>query len=269
MVSLPTTSKDFLTLADEVTDQFFKNGTPLNEGVAKVAIRAALNPEEVKRLVEKSNVVATVRMLRMSTDKKATIDLADYDAVIEKTHPSDDESYTEEPTHEKTAVLREERKRRNTYMDLMDVFKIHGQQKTASDSKKNTDHIAVFKLGKQVEELKLRKIATEAIVKDSIDFLASEFSKYNAPDFQKFASEAVALHGKVCLPVLDSLAAYVKCKYDLTKTAEYIIDDTTQMHVKLAEICTGLKALVWQDSVIKQASDALDRGWRAAKGYVN
>ena len=270
-IVLPSTTKDFALLAEEVADKLFKSGTPLTDGVSEVAMREGLNPTEVKRLTEKTNVLATVRMLRSSTDKKATIDLADYSEVMEKTHPvaetsSDDEDEDNDMPdgQEKTAALRETRKR-NAFADLQTIFNLHGHAKTASEYKKPTQHVAIFKIKKDLEELKQQKMAMEIKVKDGLDFLASEFSKYNGPDFGKFASEAIAVNGKKCLPVIDSLAAYTRCKYDNTKVASYIVNDTTSLHVKLASVCKSIVDIIAYENRVKALEETLAKTWEAAK----
>ena len=164
-------------------------------------------------------------MLRASTYRKATIALADYDSVIGATHPAavTDEDFEDEevPVQEKTAVLRENR--RNAYMDLEAIFKMHGQVKTAQEYKRNTSHVSLFRKRRELEEAKMQKAACEIHVKDAIDYLASEFSKYNGPDFSKFAAEALALHGNKAKPVIASMSVYLRCKTDMDKVAEYTI----------------------------------------------
>lgn len=269
---MPSTSKNFVALADEAADELFNNGTTLSSAVADIAKREALNPEEVRRLVEKANVIATVRMLRISTDRKATIALAEVGDVLDLTHPAATTSDTESdgaepmPEQEKTAVLKEHR--RNAFMDLEAIFRVHGQVKTAQEFKRNTAHVDIFKKRRALEEAKMKKVACEIRIKDSIDYLASEFSKYEGPDFEKFAAEVVALHGKKSAPVLASLAQYLRCKADLTKTADYIIDDTTKLHRKIAEVCTGLADILKQESTIATLSKELSDKWNEAKGLA-
>lgn len=261
---LPTTNRDFTSLADEAADTLFRDGTNLTTSVADIAIREELNPTEVKRLTEKTNVIATVRMLKSSTDKKATIDLADYAEVMEKTHPKAEVATVDsEPEHEKTAVLREYKKV-NALMGLDQIFKLGGQIKTAQEYKRPDGHVEVFKLRKSVEELKLKKVATEAKIKDGIDYLASEFSKYNGPDFTKFAAEALAVQGAKCRPVLDSLANYIRCKYDHQKTAEYIVNDMTPLHQKLAQVCENLVTMIRQEHEIDATTAQLADKWAKA-----
>ena len=266
---MPTTSKNFQELASEAADKLFDAGTSLDAAVAEVATREKLNPEEVRRLVEKTNVVATVKMLRASTDRKATIDLAEYETVLGKTHPTaeakqPDTEVQEDSAQEKTAVLRENR--RNAFMDLQDIFKLHGQTKVAGEYKRNMSHVAVFHKRRELEEAKLQKSACEMLVKDAIDFLASEFSKYNGPCFEKFATEAITLHGGTCLPILKSLAGYLRCPLTLNKTADYIVDDTTALHKKLAEVCTGVAKILACDAQVAKLSEDLRQSWSAAVG---
>lgn len=48
-------SSHYDRLADDVVSMYFDHGTDLSEGVAKVAQREALNPEEIHRVVERAN----------------------------------------------------------------------------------------------------------------------------------------------------------------------------------------------------------------------
>lgn len=269
---MPSTNKNFMALADEAADALFNKGTSLSQAVADIAIREKFTPEETKRLVEKANVVATVRMLRISTDKKATIDLAEYTEVLAKTHPvaevtGQDPSTAPQETEdsemqEKTAVLKENR--RNAFMDLQDIFKVHGVEKTAGALNKPTSHVALFKKRRELEELKLQKSASEVKIKDAIDYIVSEFSKYNGPSFEKFASEALALHGRKATSVIKSIGNYLKCPVSLEKQAEYIVDDTTKLHKKLAEVCSGLSSLIEKDKNIATLRQDLESSWGSA-----
>ncbi len=95
------TSVPFQELADKIARAFIEDGVDLEDGVVREAKARDLTPEEIKRLVEKSNTAASVLYLRSSGDKKGTFTLASVSGVLGKTHP--DEEDEEEEGEEKTA----------------------------------------------------------------------------------------------------------------------------------------------------------------------
>lgn len=269
---LPTTNKNFQAMAERAADKLFSDGTPLNTSVADIAKELQLNPEELRRLVEKTNLVATVKLLTVSTDKKATLDLAEYEEVLNNTHPvvSDQKPVEEEPAVEEAPVTEKTagrgRRRVNAYDDFVTIFGLTGHEKTASALEKNKSHVSIFHKKRELEESKLAKAASEILAKDSLDWLASEFSRYNGPSFSKFAEEALALHGVKCTPIIKGLSGYLKCQVDMEKVASHIIDDTTAPHKKLAELCGHLEDLVAHDLKIISLKADLDSEWASALG---
>ena len=90
MLLMPRTNIDFQGLADRIASDFLEKGTPLEDGIVSEAKRRSMKPEEVKRLVEKTNTACSIKMMRSSDDKKRVFALASKDSVLAKTHPVDD-----------------------------------------------------------------------------------------------------------------------------------------------------------------------------------
>lgn len=232
---LGTTTINFDKLAEEVVSVFYAKGTPLTETLSKVASRECLNTDEVRRLVERSNTSAVLQLLKVSSDKKAEIDLADPVDVLRQTH-GPQESVKEASDTSSTFQIPDTRSQKlelTTFMPKM--------VKAASIAPKDTSEI--FRLTKLENELLRTKTAQEMTIQDNLDYLVSEFSKRNAPDFNKFASEITHVHGQAAEVLLKGLSNTLDIPItDLTKTAG-VIDDTTPMFKKFAEVLAQLNDL--------------------------
>lgn len=91
MLILPVTEVNFQAYADNIAGDFFGNGTPLADGIVKVAKDMEFTPEEVKRLVEKTNTAASLHLLKSASDRKATFTLAKLEQVLQRVFPVDEE----------------------------------------------------------------------------------------------------------------------------------------------------------------------------------
>lgn len=69
-------------LAAGVVAGFTIGGTPLNEGIIKVASDNQFNPEQIKRLVEASNQIAYLHKMAETTDRTFEFEVANYDDII-------------------------------------------------------------------------------------------------------------------------------------------------------------------------------------------
>lgn len=255
---MPATDKNFKGLAEQAVEKCLSGGETLEDSVVSIAKKNLLNPEEVKRLVEKSNLLMSLRHLR-SENKKASFALVDYASVLSRTHPTDNtESDHVESKSTKTASILPRTRTRHT----VEAFKVAEMCKHAAASNPYTSR-DVFTLRKAIEEAKLEKAACELRVQDRIDWLASEFSRSNAPDFSKFASESVALYGQVAEPVVSGLANYLGVKGNLEKVAG-IIDNTTPLLGAMKEVCTGVKNLVKQASQLSTLQKELSWCYKEA-----
>ena len=254
---LPQSSIPFDKLAEEASNELFSNGVALNDSVVKIAQRERLNPEEVKRLVEKANLCATLTMLKAASDKKAEIFLADPTEVLSATHFSKDTDKKIEKTASTFSIpnLRSQRM-------LKDINLMPQYTKTASSLESKKSPRDFFVLTKKVEELSRQKVAEEIKVKDSLDYIISEFSKMRAPDFGKFAEEVYTIYGEPAIPVLTKIANITRDKLEptLEKTAQ-MVDDSTPLMKKYASINTGLVNIIMLDSELSTTKQNITKFW--------
>jgi len=259
MLIMPTTDVNFQALAENITNDFFANGTPLADGIVKTAREHSFTPEEVTRLVEKTNTAASIHLLKTADDKKSVFTLAQLELVLQQTHPSDKGT-------EKTASV---------YKGIPDTrhkpAKVQSLTKTASavEAPRDIDATqAVFVVRKTLEERKLQKMAMEMSVQDRVDYLASEFNVWNGPDFEKFASDCMHVYGRKAVPVLEGLAEYLRVP--MKKTAsDYgacgYVDDRTDHMKAMREICDGLGSLLKLGSEISELEHVLGTLWIGLK----
>jgi len=235
---LPTNKKDFDKLAQEVVAGFLV-GESLAEGTVKVAGQQQLNPEEVRRLVEKANVTATVSMLKIATDKQVEFALADFDQVVALTHPA---KAPEGPDLDKAASHIPTRIPDMYKADSDAVTFKSDMQKTASEDKPVSAG-DVFRCRQKIEALVQEKTAAEMATLKGIEALACEFEYFNGPDFTKFACDAYTLDGDKARPVIETLARMLNCPAKVEKVAG-IVDDTTKLLRKYAQVQDGLASIV-------------------------
>lgn len=256
-VILETTKVDFPKLADQITTEYFSKGTPLSEGVIKLAKENNFNPEEIKRLTEKTNTSAVVKMLKTAEDKKATIPVVDYASVIARTHPSEEREVVKIASSNfsipETRINRQLRAVK---------FSAGILEKTASEQKKRILP-EIFKTQRIIEETTQEKIAAEVSAQDGIDYIISEFYKYNAPDFSKFASEAHAMVGKKAKYMLDKMAEYLSAKVEYEDLS--YVDDRDPLLQKFAGVIENLEKLAHLEAKRKDLKEQLDNLWAEAK----
>jgi len=260
---MSSTLKDFDKLADEVVNSFLSDSVPLETSIIKVAGREELNPEEVKRLVEKANTNTAIKLIKISTDGSLEFGLADYSAVVKQTHSetSPTQSTPVSTPTEKVAMI-------NT-IDNKDIFSIVFPKKPAEKIASDAPNLKeVFSSKLALEVLGRKKVAAELRFKKSADSLLSEFSNLYSPDFNKFACEAYTLYGDTALPILEALADNVRESKVFTKVA-YIVDDVTnkQMNLfkvayeSLTEICQHIDGIAAGKAKVEKAWEAIRGGY--------
>ncbi len=259
---LDATKVDFPKLASQIAEDYFTDGTSLTEGVVKVAKQYSFNPEEIKRLSEKTNTHAVVRMLKTAEDKKGTIPVVDYKAVLTQTHP------TETPYEVvKLASTNFEipYTRKNTKLE-----KVAFQKLASPEPKQERILPEIFKKEKEIQDLNQEKIAAEISTQDNIDFIISEFYKYNAPNFSKFAAEAYAMVGKKSKLLLNKMAEYLKVKEKDTnfeKQARDLtyVDDSDPLLKRFETVITNLTKIAHLETKKKDLQGELELLWAKAK----
>lgn len=257
MLIMPANAKNFQQMAATIANDFFTRGTTLEDGIVKAAEQFEMTPEEVKRLVEKTNTAASIQLLRSAENKKDSFDLAKFASVISRTHSTEPE-----------AAAQPER----AYSGLPNTRDVLPKQeeKTASEVPVSPEAsfgaANLFALRQHIGALQQEKVAAELAVRDGIDWLLSEFSALHGPDFAKFASEASALYGTAASVVLPAMASYLNAQEGVEKLAEgTIVDDTTPVMRRMASVCEGLAKLAGIETSMAEATMA--ESWLTKKLY--
>ena len=262
MLIMPTTDVNFQALAENITSDFFTNGIPLADGVVKTAKEHSFTPEEVTRLVEKTNTAASLHLLKTADDKKSVFTLAQPELVLQQTHPAD--TGVEKTASVYTGIPNTRHKPKAVKQN----FTKTASEGSAPEDKDIDAAQAVFIVRKTLEERKLQKMAMEMAVQDKVDYLASEFNVWNGPDFKKFASDCMHVFGRKSVPVLEGLAEYLRLPMIKT-AADYgvcrYIDDRTDHMKAMREICDGLGSLLKMGSEISELEHVLGTLWSGLK----
>jgi hypothetical protein len=86
---------DYEKLADHISDDLIKNNVPLHKSIMTISIDMKLNPEQIKRLTESSNIKAYNKMYDNLEDKTFTFDVADSKKVIDEVYSDTDDKTTD------------------------------------------------------------------------------------------------------------------------------------------------------------------------------
>jgi len=300
---LDQTNRNFDALADKAATQFFSKGTTLSDSIVKIASEEKLNPMEIQRLVEKSNTSATLKLLKVSTDKKAEFKVANYADVISEIYP---EKSTKSPaakagTEDKDAEDKDPEESKEDIKD--DDQEGTPSEKTASDlstyvgsipmSLPNTRRTPligmvlpsvpmlktastkevplstrIFKLSKDIEETVQEKLACEMKIQNRAEHVITTFSSFTAPSFSKFANEVHTIYGEVAHPLLNGISATLQEKPELIKVAS-LIDDTAKQHVLFKEAQESLHSLVGLQESVTSKKLELANLYEWANSHVN
>lgn len=256
MLIMPSTEIDFQGLAENISADFFGRGIALADGVVKVAKENDFTPEEIKRLVEKTNTQASIHMLKTAEDKKACFDLVHFAEVLARTHP-----YGEE-TEEKMASL---------YTGLPIKQPKPVLEKNAQEEVEEIPDIDAFDalhcLHDNLENARLKKVACELQLEKNISELCQMFNHADAPDFCKFANEAEDYFGPLASGTLEAVAKYLRTPLE-KQACTGVIDDTTLPMQKLAEICHGLLDYEKLDTEISILNKLAENTKQALQGYL-
>lgn len=87
-------------LGEQIAQDYLEHGTPLNEGLEKVASNKGLNSNQIDRVAEAANVKTHLRMLKTAEDNYIQFDIADPKAVKPKEEiktAQDNYDYSEAP----------------------------------------------------------------------------------------------------------------------------------------------------------------------------
>lgn len=248
MILLPANSIDFKNLANVVVDEHQSSGKSIEDCIVEAANKDDLTPEEIKRLVEKTNTELALRHLR-GDNKKDSFALAKYDSVLSRTHGDGNEEASAKV--EKTAgELPITRVRKSS-----DSFFSQKFDKIACTEVPTIDSTEFYLLKKEYESAKQEKVATEIRLRDNLAKLVQDLQKREAPSFDKFASDAVSWYGREVVPILDHINAALGSK-GLTKEAVEIhtgiVDDTGPYMSRFEDICRDALVHIKQAEELEQ-----------------
>lgn len=85
------TKYDYEKLAEDISDNFVEKDIPLNKSIKIVSVKLDLNPEQIKRLSESSNIKAYNKVYDNTEDKDFKFELADSKKIIDEVY-SDSEN---------------------------------------------------------------------------------------------------------------------------------------------------------------------------------
>lgn len=262
MLVMQSTNIPFQELADKIARDFLVKGASLEDSIVEEAKKRDLKPEEVKRLVEKSNTAASILYLKNSDDKKGSFNLAKKEDVLKRTHPTEDEDLSIDEIAEDAAEaaaaentgLPENRK----VASFMSASEVRTLEKQASHGDEITVR-DVFSARDRLDELKQLKFASEMRLQEILHGIINEYQYKGADELSKLASDASDMYGTGALVILDTAAEYLKKDISLNKYASDIIDDATKPMRMLKEACDILDALPKMGTAINDLESALTK----------
>ena len=290
------TSRNFEGLATNVVDKFFSDGSPaLDIIIADVAKSSDLNPNEIKRLVEKSNLQTMLRFLQTSEDKRVEFDMADYDKVMPLVYSGNDDlesssEITDTPIDSDVAgasnipdIRKEAGLKTKDGIDVLEAFLAQNRSQTQMQKQANvlteTKHIRVneiFKMEKSAAELRQVKVQKELNLNNIIDKMATDFCAMDGPDFKKFAQEANELHGAAATPLLTNLAKVMREDITFIKEAnrdntlsKSVIDNTTEQHTQFKEAQEELFSYIKVATQLSKMQELIKTKWDAVQDLAD
>lgn len=206
------TEGSIMGMAQEIVSDFLTNKTTLNDGVIKKATDMQLNPDQTKRLIERTNTEAFLRSYPESTE----FDVASPEVVLGEKVASVN----------KIITLTKEAAE-NTIED--------GMFKAASDENYKAKHEPLFGVPTGASKEYSEKLA--AISEEEIFGL----------DTEEFAKEAKA--AKLEYAIDQESRAMSKALADMTKTANEIVRENTERELKFSEAIEDIAEYIKQASL--------------------
>lgn len=260
MLLMPANDIDFKAFASTVVDEHERTGKGIEDCLVEAAEKRKLTPEEIRRLVEKTNTELSLRHLR-GENKKDTFALASYDQVMKRTYINEEADADSDV--EKTASLPNTRTK-----PIKDIpLSLGGQVKVAEQQVVNSSDF--FQLKKQYEAAKLEKMALENRLNDNLKWLANAFQGRDAPDFGKFAADAVALLGNSAAFVNRHLSLVLGQKPLSKKAASAYVDDTSEHMQRMRAVCEDMQALLKQAALVLDYEKVIAAGKEALRKFAN
>lgn len=188
------------SLADRISEDYVSGKGDLSKLVAEAAKVNRFNEEAVKRLIEATNIATFKRLYEAkaaakSPDRNIVFDLADFKKVMNILDDLEESSESSEFSKSTSESASDIEKR---YPDLrsMPLSSVFGNILPDTDSSAPSGkriEIRIVALKKASEDLDASFEKVKHDYNSTIADLATEFSRYNAYDLNKFASEILAL----------------------------------------------------------------------------
>ena len=256
MLVMQSTNIPFQELANKIARDFLVKGASLEDGIVDEAKKRDLKPEEVKRLVEKSNTAASILYLKNSEDKKGSFDLAKKENVLKRTHPTvaEEELIDTEAAEDAVEAALPETRKTASYKEP----EMRTLEKQAANTEELTVH-DIFAARDRLAEMKQLKFAAEMKLQDILHGIIDEYQYKDADALSKLASDASDLYGDGVLAVIDTAAEYMKKAVSLEKHASDVIDDTTKSMRMLKKASELINTLPSMEEAIKSLETALSK----------
>ena len=263
MLLMPANDIDFKAFASTVVDEHERTGKGIEDCLVEAAEKRKLTPEEIRRLVEKTNTELALRHLR-GADKKDTFALASYDQVMKRIYVNEEaDAKSDADGVEKTASLPNTRTK-----PIEDIpLSLGGQVKVAEQQVVNSSDF--FQLRKQYEAAKLEKMAIENRLNGNLRWLEQAFRGREAPDLNKFASDATALLGNSAALVGMHLAVALGKDGLQKEAASQFVDDTTEHMQRMRAVCEDMQALLKQAALVLDYEKVIAAGKEALRKFAN
>lgn len=238
--------EDFEKMARAVVDDYLKTSTPMEKTIVKVALDEGLNPDQIKNLVNMSNVMAHMTLFdKKAEDKIVEFEPADPASVLKQIYKTGEVEETvpdaAQPAPDRVADLF------GDISELVDKVKaMSGQPEetppAAPEEIAEEPEGAVAPRKRQMLIIKIRKVAEDLTdkklqcayeYKEELDKLATEFAKLYGPNHDEFEKDAMAARGETAMPVLADIRRCLRLSElktsNFEKTARVVDTDTPQM----------------------------------------
>ena len=256
--------------ANEAARGYLDNNIPLNDSIIKIASSNALNPEQIKRVVEFANISTNLELFEKCADKRFTFCQAKYDEILENLNLGEIEKtasyfsdYASPPEkkqgsygYEFDKVASKEEKFHMSETETLDFMEKTAQAIRELESEKIAAQLELEDIEDKIyEEVKSYVLSGD---QDFKEVCAYALSSFESPSDQKMIKEAL-LKGGHKLATHDLAIS----KSEVVKLAEAVpeeyIADTLDMPGSPVMVRNGNTNLYYTlDTLVKQKERVSD-----------
>jgi hypothetical protein len=131
---------DYEKLADQISEDYIKAKTPLNQGIKVIAIKMELNPEQIKRLTESTNIKTYNKMFDSLDDKTFKFDLGDSKKVISDVYSDGNEVEIKDMPPVQYEAEMNPKAPKKEFDILGDTDEVEVSKNTANSEDSSSDH---------------------------------------------------------------------------------------------------------------------------------